>query len=253
MTTLEDDRGDIHSSGEPLELALFVKIAHSAVVRTLCAAPAINDLILDAEHGAFSDAELETLCELITLSGRRPVVRVASPDPLAVGRALDRGAQGVMIPRSGGLDDTLRAIEGLQFAPKGLRGWDPTSAAFGYGAGRDGRGVGQARCFVQIETSGALRDAADIAALPAVTDLFVGPADLARALGADEGIFGQAVLDAVEDLARRVPSGAARLGLFVDSVERGHWARSLGYRYLAVGSDVGLLNHGARAAEGFLA
>lgn len=234
------------------ELALFVKISHPAVISTLCGVSAAFDLILDAEHGAFTDGELEVLCELIRLSGRRSVVRVPAPNPLSVARALDRGAHGVMIPRVAGIEDAQVAIDGLRLAPGGRRGWDPTGASFGYGTRRDDERHLRPRCFVQIETIGALETAASIAELPGVTDLFVGPADLARALGAAEGIFAPAVVEAIESLARRIPSGSVTLGLFVDGPARAAWARELGYAYLAVGSDVGLLAQGAGAAEAFL-
>lgn len=233
------------------ELALFVKISHPAVISTLCAASAAFDLILDAEHGAFADADLEVLCELIRLSGRRSVIRVPAPDPLTVARALDRGAHGVMIPRVAGVEDARTALDGLWLAPRGRRGWDPTGASFGYGTRRDDDRQLRPRCFVQVETVGALEAADSIAALPGVTDIFVGPADLARALGVTEEIFAPAVVEAIESLARRIPPGSVNLGLFVDGPARARWALELGYTYLAVGSDVGLLAQGAGAAAAF--
>lgn len=238
-------------AGAP-ELALFVKIAHPAVISTLCGTATPLDLILDAEHGAFSDSDLELLCELIRLAGQHAIIRVPGPDPLTVSRALDRGAHGVMIPRVGGVDDARAAIDGLHLAPRGRRGWDPTGASFGYGTRRHDDRHLRPRCFVQIETRGALDAAESIAALLGVTDLFVGPADLARALGVTDDIFGPAVLEAIESLARRIPPTSATLGLFVDGPARARWARDLGYAYLAVGSDVGLLAQGAGALRAFL-
>jgi 2-keto-3-deoxy-L-rhamnonate aldolase RhmA len=244
--------GESTVDASPVQLALFVKIAHPAVAVVLGGRSGL-DLILDAEHGAFSDADLELMCELAGRAGGTTVIRIAGPDRLLVSRALDRGAGGVMIPRVETLDEVRLAGEGLRFAPDGRRGWDPTVATFGYGTRSEGsRDRASPRCFVQIETLAALELAPDIARLPGVTDLFVGPADLARALGEATETFAPSVLEAIEAVARRVPAGAARLGMFVDSPERARWARSLGYRYLAVGSDVGLLSHGATGASRFL-
>ncbi len=235
------------------ELALFVKVAHPAVVSTLCGSTVPFDLILDTEHGAFTDGDLEVLCELVRLAGRSTIIRVPRPDPLAVARALDRGAHGVMIPRVTGVEDARMATDGLRLAPDGGRGWDPTSATFGYGTRRDDQRHLRPRCLIQIETIGALEAAPSIASLPGVTDLFVGPADLARALGVTDGIFAPAVTEAIETLAQRIEPGSATLGLFVDGPERAQWAYELGYRYLAVGSDVGLLAHGTSGLGSFLA
>lgn len=232
-------------------VAAFMKIAHHAVVRILAGEPALTHLILDAEHGAFADADLESLCGLIAFMGKESVVRVSAPDPQVIGRALDRGADGVMIPRVAGARDAEAALRGLVLAPRGTRGWDPTAAGYGYGQGAVRSSP--PRCFIQIETAGALEDAHRIGELPGVTDLFVGPADLSRALGAEGEIFSPAVVRAVEHLAQRQGKGV-RLGLFVDSAERARWAYGLGYQFFAVTADVALLIRGVReAAEGVAA
>jgi 4-hydroxy-2-oxoheptanedioate aldolase len=227
------------------QTAAFVKIAHPAVVRILAGEPALHHLILDAEHGAFSDGDLEILCALIALSGKGVIVRVPAPEPLLVARALDRGASGIMIPRAAGRRDVEKAVQGTVLAPQGARGWDPTVAAYDYGRGRPDRAV---RCYVQIETRGALEEAIAIAALPQVTDLFLGPADLSCALGGDGEVFSDETLRAAERLAADVSGSKVRLGLFVDTAERARWAYGLGYRFFAVTSDVAVLRRGVHEA-----
>lgn len=223
--------------------AVFLKIAHPIVVRVLAAEPGLSHLILDAEHGAFSDYDLEVLCTLIALSGRESIVRVPCPDARAVGRALDRGARGVMIPRVSEAAEVEEAVRGLIFSPEGLRGWDPTCAGFEYGTSGE---EAVSRCYVQIETERGLREAGRIAAIPEVTDLFIGPADLSRALGVGGDFFGAPVLEAIEALPRLVHEREVRLGLFVDSSTRARWAYNLGYRLFAVTADVLLLARGIR-------
>jgi 4-hydroxy-2-oxoheptanedioate aldolase len=102
--------------------------------------------------------------------------------------------------------------------------------------------------MVQIETRMALSAAAEIAAVPGVTDLFLGPADLARALGEPPGmIFTEAVLDAMSTIAAAIGTSPLQLGVFVDSVERARHARSLGYSTFAIGTDALFLGHAAQA------
>jgi 2-keto-3-deoxy-L-rhamnonate aldolase RhmA len=239
-------------ASHPVPTAAFLKIAHPVVARVLAGEPAFSHLILDAEHGAFSDADLELLCGIIADVGKESIIRVPGPDPQIVGRALDRGADGVMIPRAASAAEVAGAVRGLVLTPHGLRGWDPTAAGFGYGRGARSRSA-VPRCYIQIETEGALRDAGQIGGLPGVTDLFVGPADLSRALGNEGEIFSAAVVSAVEDVARRPLPADVRLGLFVDSPARARWAHGLGYRFFAVTSDVALLIQGAREVAGSVA
>ena len=115
------------------ELVIFVKIAHPAVVRVLCALPQVDGVILDAEHGAFSEGELETLCAVVNLSGKLSIVRTARCGASEVARALDRGAQGVMLPMVRDVDDVSEAVTGARYSPAGVRGFDPTVSAYSYG------------------------------------------------------------------------------------------------------------------------
>ncbi len=231
-------------------VAVFVKIAHQAVIRVLAAEPSVSCLILDGEHGAFTDADLEILCALIGGFGRLSIVRVPWADAVVVGRALDRGADGVMVPRVQSADEARQVVHGLYVPPYGTRGWDPTVAAENYGAGgnRFRRQPFEPRCLIQIETAGALQDAVAIAQIRGVTDLFVGPADLSRALGSEREVFTAEVIAAMESLPGRVSASDVGLGAFVDSPERARWAYDLGYRFLAIVPDAVLLSRAVRAA-----
>lgn len=231
------------------QVAVFVKIAHPAVTRILAAVPSVASLILDGEHGAFHDADFEVLCALIHGFGKEAIVRIPDANPLTIGRALDRGADGVMIPRVQSVAHVRDALTGFVIPPEGTRGWDPTVAAQNYGSGSGIlRQHATPRCLVQIETRGALEAAEEIAEVSGVTDLFVGPADLSRALGSRGEVYTDQVRAAMEQLPKRVAGKNVRLGAFVDSPERGKWAFTLGYRYLAVIPDTVLLARAARDA-----
>jgi 2-keto-3-deoxy-L-rhamnonate aldolase RhmA len=222
------------------ETAAFAKISHAASIRVMCAIAGMDAIILDTEHGAFTEAELEAHCALISALGVMPVIRVARPEANLIARAIDRGARGVMVPQAESVDQVESALRGMELAPVGARGWDPTVSANQYGAYSGA--AAQVRCFIQIETAAALAHAGAIASIPTVTDIFVGPADLSRALGSTGEIFSRAVVDACESLAPL--ASTIGLGLFVDTRARADWALALGYAFLAVGSDVGFLREG---------
>lgn len=232
------------------DVAVFVKIAHPAVTRILAALASVSTLILDGEHGSFSDSDLETLCALAKAFDKKTIVRVPEADPVTIARALDRGADGIMLPRVRTLAEVKRAVAAFRIPPEGSRGWDPTVAADNYGTPADERWqrASEPRCFVQIETRGALDKAVEIARVKGVTDLFVGPADLSRALGSRAEIWTPQVKKAVEELPARVQNTGVGLGAFVDSPERAAWTFELGYRLLAVVPDTIMLARAARAS-----
>lgn len=222
-----------------------MKLGHPGVVRVLCSVPEFAGVILDAEHGGFTEPELETLTALASLAGKIAVIRTRNASPEAVARALDRGASGVMIPRVRTHREVVEAISGARYSPLGTRGFDPNVSASTYGTAAGGSG---ARIFVEIETQEALEGAREIAAVEGVTDIFLGPADLARELGEPPGeIFTPAVLDAMATLPQ-CGDGSVRFGLFVDTPERAERASQLGYTFLAIGTDSVFLRRAAQTA-----
>jgi 4-hydroxy-2-oxoheptanedioate aldolase len=228
-----------------------VKIAHPAVIRVLCSIPAVQGLILDAEHGAFSESDLETLCALINLGGKLSIVRSANSDPYMLSRLLDRGARGVMIPRVRTAEEVAEAVRGARYSPAGVRGFDPNVSGSSYGASDE---THSPRIMVEIETREALANVNAIASVELVTDLFVGPADLGRGLGSgNDAIFSPVVLQAMETVAKSVTTSSVRFGAYVDSVERAHWAASLGYSLLAIGTDTSFLRQGATTVASAIA
>jgi 2-keto-3-deoxy-L-rhamnonate aldolase RhmA len=139
------------------ETAAFAKISHAASIRVMCAIAGMDAIILDTEHGAFTEAELEAHCALISALGVMPVIRVARPEANLIARAIDRGARGVMVPQAESVDQVESALRGMELAPVGARGWDPTVSANQYGAYSGA--AAQVRCFIQIETAAALAHA----------------------------------------------------------------------------------------------
>src|SRR5262249_31655137 len=165
--------------------------------------------------------------------------------------ALDAGAEGVMVPRIGGVADAARAVSHLRYGPAGVRGVALLNRAGGYGTrGRenvetfDERVVG----VVQIESPSAVAEADAIAALDGVDCLFVGPSDLSHALGVfqqtEHELYRQA-LDALREAAGR--QGRAT-GVLVPGAAEAERYRELGFTLIAVGSDTSYLATGARAA-----
>jgi len=222
----------------------------SGVAAEICALAGFDWLLIDLEHGSATEADLLPQLQAVARSGATPLVRVEANDRPRFTKALDLGAEGVMVPRVAGAAEAREAVAHLRYPPVGDRGVALLNRATGFAAhgleyveGFGERVVG----IVQIETESAVAEADEIAALAGVDCLFVGPADLSHALGVFQRFDDPRFVAAVE----RVRDAAARhgkaSGVLVSSAEHDRW-RDLGFTFVGVGSDSSFLAGGARAA-----
>jgi 2-dehydro-3-deoxyglucarate aldolase/4-hydroxy-2-oxoheptanedioate aldolase len=208
-------------------------------------------LLVDLEHGAGTEADLPAMLMAIESTGAAAMVRPQSGERLRIGRALDLGATGIMVPRLESADEAREAVGFLRYPPAGVRGVALRTRGAGLGTvahadvGQiNGRIVG----IVQIESAGALREADAIAATDGVDVLFVGPADLSHSLGVP-GQFGHktylAALDAVIDACNAHGKAA---GILVYDTAVVPELLELGFRFVGIGADGALVSAGAHAA-----
>ncbi|HEY0187915.1 MAG TPA: aldolase/citrate lyase family protein [Cellulomonas sp.] len=226
---------------------LWSSLADPATVRLLAAA-APAWVVLDAQHGTWSESAL--LATLPTLDVAVPVlVRVADDRPAGIGRALDAGADGVVVPMVETAAQAAAAVRACRYPPEGARSWGPAAplvARTAPGAAAANRSV---RCAVMVETAAALAVVDAIAAVPGLDMVFVGPFDLGLALGrdvddllADDGPG--APLPAVVTACR---AAGVRAGAFAGDEARAARLVELGFTDVVVGTDTGLLLAAARA------
>src|SRR5687768_14709479 len=157
--------------------------------------------VLDLEHGAATEADLLALLYAVGSTPMAPIVRPPSAERLRVGRALDLGAAGIMLPQLQSIEQVREAVSYLRYPPIGVRGVALRTRGAGLGSLAHGdvarvvneRIVG----IVQIESAGAVAAADEIAALDEVDVLFAGPADLSHALGIPGRFDDPAYLDAL--------------------------------------------------------
>ncbi len=209
----------------------------STLAAEICARAGFDWVLLDLEHGAATESEL--IPTLHAVGGRCPVlVRVEQNERPRFQRALDAGADGVMVPRVGSVEQARKAVSSLRYPPEGDRGVSYMNRAADFGAGGGEREV---LCIVQIETRGAVEQAGELAALDGVDVLFVGPADLGAAIGAD------AVPAATETVLRACEAAGKTAGLFTRERADAQRALERGFRFVALGSDSYFLAQAARA------
>ena len=140
-------------------------------------------VVLDAQHGLFDDAGI---IAGVPAAGSAPVhVRVSANTPALIGRALDAGAAGVIVPMVQSAAEAAAAASACRYAPEGTRSWGPLAAYRGEPTVPPAEANARVSCAVMVETATAVADVAAIAATPGVDVVFVGPFDLSIALGVE--------------------------------------------------------------------
>jgi 2-dehydro-3-deoxyglucarate aldolase len=199
-------------------------------------------LLLDSEH-APNDV-LSLIPQLMALkdSPSAPVVRPAWNDTVLLKRLLDAGFYNFLIPFVQTADEAKAAVAATRYPPAGVRGVSVAQRSNRYGTVKDYlAGINDQICVVvQIENGVGVANAAEIAAVDGVDGLFVGPSDLAAAMGhlgnANHPDV-QAAIKAVFDVAAAAGKASGILAPVEADARR---YLDMGATYVAVGSDLGV-------------
>lgn len=204
---------------------------------------------IDAQHGPMGTDSLLSMLQVLTLTGTPAFVRVPWTDPGLIGKVLDAGAVGVIVPMVSTPEQAAMAAEACRYPPRGIRSMGPSRVQFlnpGYDAAMGDR---IARCVPMIETLEGVERVDEIAAVPGVDGLFIGPGDLSLAGGYPPSLW----TDAPDHVARimRVLEACRRHGvvpgIYSGDLELTARWRSAGFRMLALLSDSHFLNTVPRA------
>ena len=195
-------------------------------------------VVVDLEHGAGDERDALGQLQAVARTGLSPLIRVESNERPRFHRALDLGAAGVLVPRLEGAEDARRAVaysrySGLRGVAKGNRAWAWGRKDDDYLRAADEENV----LAVQIETRSALKDIRQIGAVEGVDVIFLGPADLANALGIRGGPDHPEVLDAAREIVRAATEFGKAAGVVVPELTHAALYHELGFTFLGCGSD----------------
>jgi 2-keto-3-deoxy-L-rhamnonate aldolase RhmA len=220
----------------------------SSEVAELLAVAGFDWIFLDAEHGALDPRDVLHLLQ--SIGGRTPcLVRVPTLDEAWIKRALDAGADGVIVPQVGSAEEAQRAVQYAQYPPRGRRGLGTARAnRYGLGVAEYLRSVsGAVTVVVQAETVGAIQNIQAIAAVPGLDAVFVGPYDLSASLGHPGEVDHPQVRAAISQVSRACREAGVRTGIFAMTGEELETHLPQGFTLLAAGVDTVLLSQGAEA------
>jgi 2-keto-3-deoxy-L-rhamnonate aldolase RhmA len=222
----------------------------SPVAAEILARAGFDWLIIDLEHGAATESDLLANLLAVGTTGAAALVRPQSGERLRVGRALDLGAHGLMIPRMDTAAQVAEAVSFMRYPPDGTRGLALSTRGAGLGerAHADVPAVNaQITGVIQIESPSAVEDAAAIAAIDGVDVLFVGPTDLSHSLGVPGRFDDPRYLDAISHVATVAEAAGKAAGILLYDVTAVARHRDLGFRFIGLGADGGFIASGARS------
>jgi 2-dehydro-3-deoxyglucarate aldolase/4-hydroxy-2-oxoheptanedioate aldolase len=225
-----------------LAVGTFIGTA-SPVAAEVCAAAGFDYLLLDLEHGAGGEEQIRATIPAAASYDVPTVVRVESDARIRIGRVLDAGAAGIMLPRLDTVGDVHAAIRHLHYPARGDRGVATYNRACRFGLDPDAlfRADDEILGIVQIESARAVTNAAEIAAIDGVDVLFVGPRDLSHDLGVPGQTNAPEYLYALDQVLRAAQKHGKACGMLVPDGASAAAKHAEGWTFLAIGSDSTLL------------
>jgi 2-keto-3-deoxy-L-rhamnonate aldolase RhmA len=245
MTTL---RELVHSGGATR--GTFLNLGSPGVAE-VCALSGFDWLLVDLEHGAGGEEGLTGQLLAGAAHGVPVLARVESSERIRVGHVLDLGVAGVMFPRLNTPEEVREAVRHLWYPPRGDRGFATYNRAREFGGdGRDIESVNNSILgIVQIETAPALENVREIAKVPGVDVLFIGPSDLSISLGIPGEFDNPLLLKAFHEVIDAARESNIAAGILAVTLDRVAPLASQGFTFIGVGSDASLLRGAARAAS----
>jgi 2-keto-3-deoxy-L-rhamnonate aldolase RhmA len=199
----------------------------------------IDFVLIDMEHGEVTLPAIPGLLRAGRGGRTALLVRPSSHDPATLSKLIDFGADGVVVPKVNNAAEAKLITDACRYPPAGQRGLAPGAIrASQYGLDTDyrGRAADHPLVAVQIETADGVANIEGIAAIDGIDMLFIGPNDLAAALG-----YPSVTPDAAPAIAEVIDKAAAtgkKIGV-LPYLDRGiEELKAAGVSFIASGSDI---------------
>jgi 4-hydroxy-2-oxoheptanedioate aldolase len=205
---------------------------------------------VDLQHGLIDYTGAVSMLQAMARSASTPLCRVPWNEPGIIGKVLDAGAMGVIIPMVNTSTEAEAAVRACRYAPAGARSFGPARAGLALGPGYYPDANDQIACIPMIETVEALANLDAILDVPGLDAVYIGPADLSISLGLPPGVDNPDHQSFVEALDA-VLAGCKRRGIAAgihSSPDVAAKRVEQGFQMVTVTSDLTALASGARSA-----
>ena len=227
----------------------WVTLAHPAILQEL-ARSGFGSVTFDFQHGLCSYDDLIACIPAAEASDLSVAVRVPLRDHALACRALDAGAGAVIMPMVNNSAEAKALVDATKFPPAGERSWGPHTALGLSGLDRTQylhRANEFTLAFALLETVEALEKIESILATPGLDGIFVGPNDLSISItrGRHVDPTHPPVVAAIEKVLLLALRHNKFAGIFAGNATLAHEYAHRGFKFVAMGSDLGFLRAGA--------
>ncbi len=217
----------------------------SSIVTEIVSSFGFDWLLFDTEHGCMPEAVL--LQNMQAVKGEaRIIVRVGRLDEHYISRALDWGADGIMLPHVSTPEQVKRCVKAMNFPPYGERGYSSSARCFDYGnnSPEDLKSFDRPLLMVQIEDYPGVKNIRQIASIEEIDVLFVGPSDLRLDLSMRPETESFDFDEALKIVSKAAAEHGKQSGILVRDNRDLPKLYEIGYTAIAAGSDLGILRKG---------
>ena len=209
-----------------------------------------DSVTIDMQHGVIDYPNAVGLLTALAATEITPLVRVPNSDPTFITRVLDLGALGVICPMITSAAEARTFAAGARYHPVGNRSSGPLRATMIYGADYFKQVNDAVVVLGMIETPGAINNLDEILEIETMDGIYVGPNDLGIAMGMAAGTDREEpeFMRTLEDIARRANTHRKIPGLHTNSSKYASRAIGMGFGFVTVCADAGLIREGATAA-----
>lgn len=213
-------------------------------------------VLFDLEHSGFGFETVKSAIRYFEAAQVPVIVRVPSKEYHHIARAMDMGAEGLMVPMVGSAEEARQIVHSMKYHPQGGRGVALQVAHDRYrpGAVADKFTATNARTtlFCQIETADGVKNCEEIAAVDGVDCLWVGHFDLSVGLGIPGEFEHPDFKAAIDRTVKAARSHGKAMGRLVPTVEVGIELYDVGFDFICYSGDVWVLHNALSEAIGKL-
>lgn len=226
-----------------LQIGLWSTLG-SNIVAEIIGASGFDWILLDTEHTPNELPGLISQMQAMQTGTATAIVRPAWNDAVLIKRILDTtGVQTLLVPFVQNAEEAAAAVASTQYPPKGIRGVTTGGRAARYGRVKNylAEAGDQICVLVQIETGEALAKIAEIAAVPGVDGVFIGPSDLSASMGHIGNAAHPEVQAAIKSGIDTLNEMGKPAGILAFNPDDANRYIDWGFSFVAVGSDTGVL------------
>lgn len=173
------------AAGEPaIGGWLGIPSSYSAEIVARCD---LDYVCVDIQHGLLDYGDAWQMLQAINIGSATPLVRVPWNEPGIIGRSLDAGARGIVIPMVNTGAEAEAAVQACRYAPDGSRSYAGTRVVRQEGSDYFASANADVAVVPMVETVEAVSNLDDILSVPGVDAVYVGPSDLSVSLGLNPG------------------------------------------------------------------